>query len=223
MTGASSAAAPDARGAAPRAGRRAARALERLLAAAAIAVASPAMLIAAAATLASLGRPVLFAQPRAGLGGRVITVRKFRTMRDLRDEAGALLPDGARTTAVGRILRRTRLDELPQLFSVLSGDMAFVGPRPLLPETVRGFGALGRRRGAVRPGVTGWAQVSGSARLTDEDKLALDLWHIAHRGLLLDLRILVETLRVALTGDRPHAGRIAVARDWLARDGGGEP
>jgi lipopolysaccharide/colanic/teichoic acid biosynthesis glycosyltransferase len=106
---------------------------------------------------------------------------------------------------------------------VLAGEMAFVGPRPLLPETVVRCGALGHVRGFVRPGLTGWAQVNGNARLTDEDKLALDIWYVDHRGPLLDLRILIETVGVVLLGERVRHDRLVAAKAHLAARAGGAP
>ena len=117
-------------------------------------------------------------------------------MHDARDETGCLLPDEARTTRATRLMRKLRVDEIPQLLAVLFGELALVGPRPLLPATVNSFGALGRIRGSVRPGVTGWAQVSGNTLLSNDEKLALDIWYIDHRSLSLDFR--------HPAGDDPH-------------------
>ncbi|AUW57378.1 UDP-galactose phosphate transferase [Sphingobium sp. SCG-1] len=150
------------------------------------------------------GRPVLFRQKRVSAGGRLFHVVKFRTMRDGRDAAGQLLPDAVRMTKLGRLLRATRLDELPQLWNILSGSMSLIGPRPLLPETIMQAGDKGWLRCAIRPGLTGWAQVNGNALLSDADKIALDLWYIANRSLSLDLRILGRTLLVAARGERPN-------------------
>lgn len=174
----------------------------------------PFQAVAAALLRRQLGPPVMFRQTRAGREGRVIVVSKFRTMTDARDAAGALLPDDQRQTRLTRWVRRLRVDELPQLIAVMDGRMALVGPRPLLPQTVAGFGALGRVRNSVRPGVTGWAQVSGNTRLSDDEKLALDLWYVAHRSLALDLRILLETVLVPLRGEVRAEGRLRSARRW---------
>jgi len=167
----------------------------------------------AAAMLAvriAVGRPVFFTQLRAGRGGCPIRIIKLRTMQP-QPADGPALQDAERVTPVTARLRRLRIDELPQLLAVLRGDLALVGPRPLLPETVAGFGAAGRRRGTVRPGLTGWAQVSGNTRLTDDEKLRLDLWYVENRSAALDIRILLETVRVALFGERRRPERLAAA------------
>ncbi|MFC6487601.1 sugar transferase [Nitratireductor sp. GCM10026969] len=165
---------------------------------------------------ASLGRPLLFRQLRTGLEGRTFTVVKFRTMKDLRDSEGQLLPDRMRETAITRLVRLLRLDEIPQLLAILNGHMNFIGPRPLQPWTVAQFGPLGVLRNQVRPGLTGWAQVNGNTRLSDTDKLALDIWYIENRSRLLDAWILVLTLVTLLRGERVGERQLAMARERLA-------
>ncbi len=161
------------------------------------------LLVLIAAGIALLDeRPVLFRQVRSGRQGKLMTIVKFRTMRAATSGAGGPLPDEARTTPFGRFLRRTRLDELPQLWNLLIGDMSLVGPRPLLPATIAEVGEAGRLRGSIRPGLTGLAQVSGNTLLSTEEKIALDNWYIAHRSLSLDVAIIVRTLRVSLLGER---------------------
>lgn len=145
-----------------------------------------------------LGPPVLFTQQRPGLDGRLFRLRKFRTMTDERGPDGELLPDELRLTDFGRFLRSTSLDELPELYNVLVGDMSLVGPRPLLPEYLPLYSAEQARRHEVRPGITGWSQINGRNNRTWDDKLALDVWYVDHLGPLLDLRILVRTARVIL-------------------------
>lgn len=162
-------------------------------------------------TAGTLGRPILFRQTRSGRSGQPFVMVKFRTMRALHDPAGRLLPDKLRVTRLGRLLRRTRLDELPELWNILRGDMSFVGPRPLLPETVIAMGEAGQQRGAVRPGLTGWAQVNGNALLNEPDKLALDLWYVAHASFAIDLAILARTLKVILFGERINAQQVKEA------------
>ena len=176
--------------------------VERTLAGLALIPMLPVMLLLAGVVALALGRPVLFRQRRAGLGGRAFDLVKFRSMRDLRDAGGQPLPDEARLTAFGRLLRRSRLDELPELWNIARGEMSFVGPRPLLPATVDAMGEKGRRRGSVRPGLTGWAQVNGNALLSDADKLALDLWYVEHRSFGRDLWIALRTVATIFGGER---------------------
>lgn len=156
----------------------------------------------------------MFRQIRAGKNGRNIVVPKYRTMTDARDASGQLLADDLRQTRLTRLIRRLRFDELPQLWLVLRGQMALVGPRPLLPATVAEFGALGRLRNSVAPGVTGWAQVNGNTRLSNTEKLALDLWYVGHRSPGLDLRIMAETVLVPLRGEIRDPARLRDATDW---------
>lgn len=171
------------------------RAVDFVLALLLLVMLAPLFVLTALLVAIGLGRPLLFRQRRSGRGGAQFTLAKFRTMAP---GAGS---DAERTPAIGRWLRRTRLDELPQLLNIVGGDMAFIGPRPLLPETVMAMGEGGRRRGAVRPGLTGWSQVNGNTRLTDADKLALDLWYIEHRTPVRDLALLLRTLGVVATGE----------------------
>ena len=167
----------------------------------------PGVAALALAVLATSGRPVWFRQLRSGRDGKPFRLIKFRTMTDARDAAGRLLSDELRLTRFGRIMRRMRLDELPQLWNVLKGDMSLIGPRPLLPQTVAAMGEPGRRRGAVRPGLTGWSQVNGNTLLSDAEKLRLDLWYLDNRSAWLDLRIIVMTVRVIAFGERLTSGR----------------
>jgi lipopolysaccharide/colanic/teichoic acid biosynthesis glycosyltransferase len=176
--------------------------LQLPIAALAALVLLPIMAIVASSVILSLGRPIFFKQRRAGANGENFDLVKFRTMRDLRDSGGRLLADSARLTLTGRVLRRARLDELPELWNVLRREMNLVGPRPLLPETVAAMGEGGIVRGAVRPGLTGWAQVNGNALLRDVDKLTLDLWYVRNRSLRLDLAIILKTLVVIFRGER---------------------
>lgn len=173
-----------------------------LIALVALVVLAPLCLLAALLVRLFLGSPVIFRQRRSGRGSDVFEMLKLRSMTDERDSGGNLLPDAERLTGFGRFLRRSRVDELPGLLSIVRGDMALVGPRPLLPETIAALGERGERRGAVRPGLTGWAQVNGNALLSNEDKVALDLWYITNRSLLLDLHIILRTVRVIFSGER---------------------
>lgn len=155
---------------------------------------SPVMILVALLVWVNMGRPVLFRQLRPGLHGRLFVLYKFRTMKDLRDERGNLLPDEQRLTRLGRFLRSTSLDELPELFNVLKGDMSLVGPRPLLPQYLDRYTPEQARRHEVKPGLTGWAQVNGRNAITWEEKFALDVWYVDNWSLWLDLKILVLTL-----------------------------
>lgn len=154
----------------------------------------PLMAIVALLVRLKLGRPVLFAQVRPGLQGKPFTMRKFRTMTDARDGAGKLLPDHERLTRFGAFLRSTSLDELPELFNVLKGEMSLVGPRPLLMEYLDRYTPEQARRHDVLPGITGWAQISGRNAISWDQKFALDLWYVDHQTWRLDLRILLQTL-----------------------------
>lgn len=160
---------------------------------------APLMLLVAAAVALSLGRPVLFVQERPGELGRPFRIYKFRTMTNSVGPDGGLLPDAQRMTRLGRLLRATSIDELPELWNVLCGDMSLVGPRPLLMEYLELYTAFQARRHEVRPGLTGWAQVNGRNELPWEDKLTLDVWYVDNRSLLLDLRILALTIVKAFT------------------------
>jgi lipopolysaccharide/colanic/teichoic acid biosynthesis glycosyltransferase len=148
-----------------------------------------------------LGSPVLFTQVRPGLHGLPFTMVKFRTMTDARDASGALLPDAQRLTSFGRFLRASSLDELPELWNVLKGDMSLVGPRPLLMEYLPLYTPEQARRHAVRPGITGWAQVNGRNAISWTDKFALDVWYVDNHSLWLDVQILWRTVRKVLVRD----------------------
>ena len=149
----------------------------------------------------NLGSPVLFRQVRPGLQGRPFAMIKFRTMRDAVAPDGTPLPDAERLTAFGRWLRATSLDELPELWNVLKGDMSLVGPRPLLMEYLPLYNDRQRRRHDVRPGVTGWAQVNGRNAISWEQKFELDTWYVENRSFWLDIRILWLTVRKVLVRD----------------------
>ena len=170
------------------------RTMDIVLSLAALAVLSPVLAAIAVAVALGLGRPVLFRQVRIGRAGKRFVILKFRSMAELRGEAGRLLPDRDRLTRFGRFLRSTSLDELPELVNVLKGDMSFVGPRPLLPEYLPLYSPEQARRHEVRPGITGWAQVNGRNILSWEEKFRLDVWYVDHRSLRLDLAILAKTL-----------------------------
>lgn len=159
-----------------------------------LAVLSPVMAVLALLVLAVMGRPVLFRQLRPGLRGRLFRLYKFRTMKDERGPDGKLLPDGERLSSLGRWMRQWSLDELPELFNVLKGDMGLVGPRPLLPQYLGRYTPHQARRHKVKPGLTGWAQINGRNAITWEEKFDLDVWYVDHRSFRLDLKILLLTL-----------------------------
>ena len=148
-----------------------------------------------------LGAPVLFRQMRPGANGRKFEMVKFRTMTSERGLDGALLPDAQRLTPFGRFLRASSLDELPEIWNVLKGDMSFVGPRPLLVEYLPLYSPLQSRRHELRPGITGWAQVNGRNTLSWEEKFKLDVWYVDNRSMWLDIKILWLTLRKVLIRD----------------------
>jgi len=169
--------------------------LNTLIAAILLLVLAPVLAVIALLVRVLLGSPVLFTQVRPGLGGRPFRMIKFRTMTDSRGPDGQLLPDSERLTRFGRFLRGTSLDELPELWNVVKGDMSLVGPRPLLMDYLPLYTPEQARRHEVRPGITGWAQVNGRNALSWEEKFALDLWYVENRSIRLDLRILLLTIR----------------------------
>jgi lipopolysaccharide/colanic/teichoic acid biosynthesis glycosyltransferase len=174
------------------------RGLDIAIAATALLLAAPVLLFVAIAVRVNLGGPVLFRQQRPGLHGRPFTMVKFRTMRDALGRDGRPLPDAERLTPFGALLRSTSLDELPELWNVLRGDMSLVGPRPLLMEYLDRYTPEQARRHEVRPGVTGWAQIHGRNALSWEERFRLDVWYVEHRSLRLDLQILRRTLALVL-------------------------
>ncbi|MHB0856560.1 MAG: sugar transferase [Anaerolineae bacterium] len=169
------------------------RLFDLLCAAPALVLLAPLLGLTALAVRITLGRPILFRQQRPGLGARPFELIKFRTMAGARDAQGHPLPDAQRLTRLGRFLRASSLDELPELWNVLRGDMSLVGPRPLLMQYLPLYTPEQARRHHVRPGITGWAQVNGRNALTWERKFALDVWYVDHLSLCLDLRILART------------------------------
>ena len=179
---------------------RAKRALDIAVSLAGLIVLSPLLVFLALAVWIKMGGPVFFTQQRAGLHGKFFKVVKFRTMNEHKGDDGKPLGDAARLTPLGRFLRRTSLDELPELLNVLSGEMSLVGPRPLLPEYLAYYDAEQRRRHEVKPGLTGWAQVNGRNALSWEERFKLDVWYVDNLSFFLDLRILAKTVWVALSG-----------------------
>src|ERR1700690_2618478 len=200
-------------------GRAIKRAIDVGLAAAGLAAAIP-FFGATAAAIRLTGSPVFFRQRRPGLHGRTFELIKFRTMRDVRDASGRPLPDSVRLPRLGRVLRATSIDELPQLWNVLRGDMSLVGPRPLLVQYLPRYTALQARRHEVRPGITGWAQVNGRNALSWEEKLALDVWYVDHWSVWLDMKIIALTLlRVAQRRGIASQGQATTA-EFMGTAGG---
>jgi sugar transferase EpsL len=170
------------------------RVFDVMLAGAGLILTSPILGVTALLVRRHLGPPVLFRQQRPGRYGKPFTLYKFRTMTDACGADGHLLPDAERLTPFTRLLRNASIDELPQLWNVLAGDMSLVGPRPLLMRYLSRYTPEQARRNEVRPGITGWAQVNGRNALSWERKFALDVWYVDHLSLALDLKILVLTL-----------------------------
>jgi lipopolysaccharide/colanic/teichoic acid biosynthesis glycosyltransferase len=164
-------------------------------------VLSPVIVIVAYLIRKRLGSPVLFRQVRPGLGGKPFEMVKFRTMRDALDANGNPLPDSERMTGFGSFLRSSSLDELPELWNVIKGDMSLVGPRPLLMEYLPLYDTIQVRRHDARPGVTGWAQINGRNALSWEEKFKLDVWYVDNQSLWLDLKIIFLTVKKVLIRD----------------------
>lgn len=162
---------------------------------------APLMALTAIVVRVTLGRPVLFRQLRPGLHGRPYVLMKFRTMSNARSSGGELLSDAHRLTTLGKFLRRTSIDELPELLNVIKGEMSLVGPRPLLMEYLPLYSPEQARRHDVRPGLTGWAQVNGRNAISWEDKFRLDVWYVDHASFWLDLKVLWLTVFKVLRGD----------------------
>jgi lipopolysaccharide/colanic/teichoic acid biosynthesis glycosyltransferase len=174
---------------------------------------SPLMCIVAVLIRQELGSPVFFRQARPGLGGKPFEMIKFRTMREAVDAEGNLLPDAARLPPLGRFLRSTSLDELPELLNVLKGDMSLVGPRPLLLEYIPLYSRKQARRHEVRPGITGWAQINGRNAISWEQKFALDVWYVDNHNLWLDLKIIGLTIyRVLKRENISEAGEATMSK-----------
>lgn len=167
-----------------------------------------------------LGSPVIFSQTRPGLDGKAFKMIKFRTMTDATDLNGALLPDGLRLTSFGNFLRSTSLDELPELWNVLKGDMSLVGPRPLLVEYLSLYNAEQARRHEVRPGVTGWAQVNGRNAISWQEKFKYDVWYVDNWSFFLDIKILWLTVRKVLIREGISGGGEATMSGFKGNDPG---
>lgn len=167
---------------------------DKFFALVALIVLSPVLIIVGILIYLKLGHPVFFRQARPGLNGKVFKIIKFRTMNDLLDKKGELLPDEARLHGIGKIVRAFSLDELPQLFNVLRGEMSFIGPRPLLVEYLPLYNKEQQKRHDVKPGITGWAQVNGRNTISWEEKFNYDIWYVDHLSFKLDMKIIWMTL-----------------------------
>ena len=177
------------------------RTFDIVASASALVLLSPVLAITAYKVKKELGSPVLFRQTRPGLHGKPFEMIKFRTMKDATDKEGNALPDSQRLTEFGKKLRASSLDELPELWNVLKGDMSLVGPRPLLMEYLPLYNTEQAKRHNVRPGVTGYAQVNGRNSLSWEDKFKLDNWYVEHQSLWLDMKILLKTVKKVIIKD----------------------
>ena len=191
------------------------RAFDLLLTLPALILLAPLMGVIALLVRLKLGKPVLFCQARPGLNGEIFTLYKFRSMRDAVDADGRLLPDAARLTRFGRILRAASLDELPELWNVLRGEMSLVGPRPLLVQYLERYTPEQARRHEVLPGITGWAQINGRNALTWEEKFRLDVWYVDHWTPGLDFKILALTVWKVLRREGISAPGQATAGEFM--------
>src|SRR5467141_2686747 len=195
------------------------RLVDLLVSSIALILLAPLMAAVAVLLWLTMGSPIFFRQARAGYQGSPFTLFKFTTMRSARDVQGRLLPDKDRLTKVGIILRGFSLDELPQLWNVLIGDMSLVGPRPLLMDYLERYNPEQARRHEVKPGITGWAQVNGRNALSWEQKFKRDVWYVDNQSLWIDLRIMFQTLSKALKRDGINQPGQATAEEFL----GGRP
>jgi undecaprenyl phosphate N,N'-diacetylbacillosamine 1-phosphate transferase len=186
---------------------------DRLVALAILLPASPFLALTALLIYFKMGPTVLFTQPRPGQNGKIFNIYKFRTMTDERDEQGELLSDEERLKGIGKTIRALSIDELPQLFNVLKGDMSIIGPRPLLVEYLPLYSEEQRRRHNVKPGITGWAQVNGRNAIGWKEKFALDCYYVDHISFLLDLKILLMTIKkVFMREDISASGHVTMEK-----------
>ena len=191
------------------------RLFDILFSLAALLVTAPLMAALYVAIAVKMGRPVFFRQKRPGLHGEVFEMVKFRTMTDARDVSGRLLSDAERLTPLGMFLRRSSLDEFPEFWNVLKGDMSVVGPRPLLVQYLSRYSQEQLRRHLVKPGITGWAQVNGRNALSWDEKFKLDVWYVDHHSLRLDLRIIAMTIAKVLRRDGISAAGDATMPEFM--------
>ena len=190
------------------------RGLDVVLAGGALVVLSPVLAVTALLVRTRLGTPVIFRQARPGRNGEIFQLYKFRTMTDARDENGELLPDEVRLTRFGKLLRSTSLDELPELWNILRGDMSLVGPRPLLVKYLPLYNEEQRHRHDVRPGLTGWAQVNGRNSITWEEKFRLDVWYVEHLSFWVDVKTIFLTVKNVLRREGISSGTAATMEEF---------
>ncbi|HJW90134.1 MAG TPA: sugar transferase [Anaerolineales bacterium] len=191
------------------------RLLDLVLASIGLVLLSPILALTTLLVRLRLGSPVLFLQERPGLGSRLFTVYKFRTMNSARDSRGNLLPDEHRLTPFGRFLRASSMDELPELLNVIRGEMSLVGPRPLFKHYLDRYSAEQARRHEVLPGITGWAQINGRNALSWEDKFRLDIWYVDHWSFWLDVNILLQTIWKVIRREGINQPGHATAEEFL--------
>lgn len=190
------------------------RALDILLSGIALVVLSPVLLVTAILVRTKLGSPVIFHQDRPGKDEKIFRLYKFRSMTDERDEKGDLLPDEVRLTKFGKLLRATSLDELPELWNILRGDMSIVGPRPLLVKYLPLYNEEQRHRHDVRPGLTGWAQANGRNALTWEEKFRLDVWYVEHLSFWVDVKTIFLTVKKVFCREGISSGTAATMEEF---------
>lgn len=198
--------------------KRIKRCLDIVLSLCGIIVLSPVLLVLFILVRVKLGSPVLFKQERPGKGEKIFTLCKFRTMTDARDEKGELVPDEVRLTKFGRLLRATSLDELPELFNILKGDMSVIGPRPLLVRYLPRYNSFQRRRHEVRPGLTGLAQVNGRNALTWEEKFEYDVRYVDNLTFAMDVRIFFATVRAVLKHEGINSETSATMEEFMGSE-----
>lgn len=181
---------------------------------------SPLLILAGIIVRLRMGRPVIFKQIRPGYKGKLFPVYKFRTMSDRRDEIGILLPDDVRLTRLGRFLRSSSIDELPELLNVLRGEMSLVGPRPLLTQYLNRYSPEHARRHDVFPGITGWAQINGRNAISWEDKFSFDVWYVDNWSLRLDIKILLRTMWIVITREGISQPGLQTAEEFFGTGDG---
>lgn len=194
------------------------RPLDIAISAVSIVCMSPCYLVVAILVKKKLGSPVIFKQERPGKNEKIFTMYKFRTMNDARDITGELLPDSARLMDFGRMLRSTSLDELPELFNILKGDMSLVGPRPLLVSYLDRYSEFQRHRHDVRPGLTGYSQVNGRNAVSWEEKFEMDVWYVDHVSFMTDLRIAIKTFTTVMKRDGISSGTSETMEEFMGTE-----